>query len=65
MTIVGYDDSVWVDINGNGTVGGAFLSTNSTISGSSGTLFSAGAFSGGNQDVTAGGTLSVSYSLGV
>jgi hypothetical protein len=53
------------NINTNSTVGGAFITTNNTISGTTGTLFSCGAFSGGNQAVTNGGTLSVSYSLGV
>jgi hypothetical protein len=53
------------NINGSGTVGGAFLTTNNTISGTTGTLFSCGAFSGGNQSVSSGGTLQVSYTLSI
>lgn len=46
-------------INGSGTVGGAFLSSAST--GTSGTLMSAGALSGGNRSVASGDTVSVTY----
>jgi len=50
-------------INGSGTVAGAFLTTNSTISGTTGTLFSAGNFTGGSRSVASGDTLNVSYTL--
>lgn len=45
------------DINGSATVGGAFLA--SAASGTSGTLYAAGAFSGGNKSVGNGDTLTV------
>jgi hypothetical protein len=48
-------------INGTVTVGGAFLTSNSTKGGTTGTLFSAGAFSGGNKAVASGDTLQVTY----
>ena len=44
-------------INGTATVGGAFLVTNSTKSGSTGTLYGVGAFSGGDKSVSSGDTL--------
>lgn len=46
-------------INGTATVGGGFLSTNSTKSGTSGTLIAAGAFTGGNKSVGSGDSLSI------
>jgi len=47
-------------INANGTViGGAFLISNSTKGGATGTLYSAGAFTGGNKTLDSGDTLEV------
>lgn len=40
-------------------VGGAFVTTNSTKSGATGTLYGGGAFSGGNKTLSDGDTLSV------
>lgn len=51
------------NINATGTVAGAFLTTNSTISGTTGTLFSAGNFTGGSRTVASGDTLNVTYTL--
>lgn len=50
-------------INGSATVAGAFLITNNTKSGTTGTLYSAGDFSGGSRSVQAGDTLSVTMTL--
>lgn len=47
------------NINGSGTVGGAFVVTNSTKGGSTGTLYGGGAFTGGNRSVISGDTLNV------
>lgn len=49
------------NINASGTVAGAFLTTDNTISGTAGTMYSAGNFSGGSRSVTSGDTLSVTY----
>lgn len=46
-------------ISGNGTVGGAFLVTNSTKSGATGTLYGGGAFTLGDRAVLSGDTISV------
>ena len=51
------------NINASGTVAGAFLNTDNTISGTTGTLFSAGSFTGGNRTVANGDTLNVTYTL--
>jgi len=52
------------NINATQTVGGAFLISNSTKSGSTGTLFSASDFtSPGDRSVVSGDTLNVAYSL--
>jgi len=54
---------------GSGTVGGAFIVYGSgavaTIDNTSGTLFSAGAFTGGNQAVVSTNTITVSYTVTV
>jgi len=51
-------------INATATVGGAFLVSNSTKSGTTGTLFSAADFSSpGDRNVVSGDTLNVTYTL--
>jgi hypothetical protein len=51
-------------INGTATCGGAFLTTNSTKGGSTGTLFSAVDFSSpGDRSVVSGDTLTVTYTF--
>lgn len=52
-------------ITTGGTVQGAFLTTVTTLNGTTGTLFSGGVFSGGAKVVAPGDTLNVSYSLSV
>lgn len=49
------------NINGTATLAGAFLVSNSTKSGTTGTLYSAGSFSAGNRSVLSGDTLNVTY----
>ena len=51
-------------INATTTVGGAFLTSNNTVGGTTGTLYSAADFSApGDRAVTNGDTLSVTYTL--
>lgn len=49
------------NINASDTIKGAFLTTVSTKGGTTGTLYSAGLFSGGDQVVSNGATLNVTY----
>jgi len=52
------------NINGTATVGGAFLTSNNTKGGTTGTLFSAADFgSPGDRSVVSGDTLSVTYTF--
>jgi hypothetical protein len=50
-------------MNGSGTVAGGFLTSVSTKSGTTGTLFMTATFSGGNQTVSNGDTLKLTYTL--
>jgi len=51
-------------INGTTTIGGAFVTSNNTKGGTTGTLYSAADFSApGDRSVVSGDTLSVSYTL--
>jgi hypothetical protein len=52
------------NINGSTTVGGAFLTSNNTKGGTTGTLFSAADFSApGDRTVANGDTLNVTYTF--
>lgn len=61
--------AVIFSITGDGTVGGCFIVTGSgatsTIDSTTGTLFSCGAFTGGNKTVSAGDQINVTYTLSV
>jgi hypothetical protein len=50
-------------INGSATIAGAFLISNDTKGGTSGTLFSASDFTGGDRTVGSGDTLQVTYTF--
>jgi hypothetical protein len=50
-------------MNGSTTVGGAFLTSGSAKSGTTGTLFSASDFTGGDRTVVSGDTLNVTYTF--
>ena len=50
-------------MNATGTVAGGFLTSSSTKSGTTGTLWMTATFSGGNQGVTNGDTLKLTYTL--
>lgn len=50
-------------INGTDTVGGAFVTTDNTKSGTAGTLYGVAAFTGGDKPVTSGDTLNVTVTL--
>jgi hypothetical protein len=55
--------SVNFSINATVTIRGIFIISNSTIGGTTGTLFSEAAFSGGNQSCNSGDTLQSTYTL--
>lgn len=50
-------------INASSTVAGAFLTTNNTKGGTTGTLFSASDFTGGDRILQSGDTLNVTYTF--
>ena len=51
------------NINGAGTIGGAFVTTNNTKGGTTGILFGVGAFAGGNRTVANLDTLNVTVTI--
>ena len=53
------------NMNDSTTIKGCFLNTDSTKNGSTGILFSAGLFTGGDQPVVNGNTLTVTYTASV
>jgi len=50
-------------INGTVSVGGAFITTGSTIGGTVGTIYGGGAFSSGNRSVISGDTVNVTVTV--
>lgn len=50
-------------MNASGTIAGAFLSTDNTKAGTTGTLFSAGNFTVGDRPVVLGDTVNVTYTF--
>lgn len=52
-------------IDATATIAGAFMTTDNTKGGTSGILYSAGNFSGGNRSVASGDTLNVTYTASV
>jgi hypothetical protein len=57
--------SLTFSITSAGTIKGSFLSTVATKDGTTGILFSAGLFTGGDKVVSASDSISVSYSLSI
>jgi hypothetical protein len=53
------------NINGTATIAGTFLISNNTKGGTTGVLYSAGSFTGGNKSVANGDTLNVTYTASV
>lgn len=53
------------NINGTATIAGCFMTTDSTKGGTTGILYSAGNFTGGNKAVSSGDTLNVTYTASV
>jgi hypothetical protein len=53
------------NINATATIAGCFMTTVSTKGGTTGILYSAGNFTGGNKSVTSGDTLNVTYTASV
>ena len=51
------------NINGTATIGGCFVTTSNTKGGTTGILYGAGAFTGGDKSVTSGDTLNVTVTL--
>lgn len=62
-TITNSASAASFNINGSTTIGGAFLTSDSTKGGTSGTLFSAADFTGGDRSVGSGDTLNVTYTF--
>lgn len=55
--------TITFNINSTDTLTGAFLTTNSTKGGTTGTLFSASSFTGGTRSVISGDVVSVVYTV--
>jgi hypothetical protein len=60
-----FSSALTYTMNATDTIKGSFLTTNSTKGGTTGVLFSAGLFTGGDQPAVSGNTLTVSYSVSV